>query len=64
MTTCPEKSPKEGISAPKMNVAKILTWLHYMYTMHNIPIQMNGISHTFMKTVKAIKPPDLQRILW
>ena len=54
MTMCPEKSPKEGMSAPKVNVAKILQWLHYMYTMNNIPIQMNGFSHTMMKNRKAL----------
>ena len=58
MTTCPEKFPKEGTSAPNVNVAKILTWVHYMYKMNNIPIQMNGIFHTFMKSGKSIKPPD------
>ena len=31
MTMCPEKSPKEGIPAPKVNVAKLLQWLHHMY---------------------------------
>ena len=60
MTTCPEKSLKEGTPAPTENVTKILTWLYYMYKMHNIPIQMNGILHTFMKTGKAIKPPDFK----
>ena len=39
MTTCPEKSPKEGTPAPKVNVAKILQWLHHMYKINNIPIQ-------------------------
>ena len=58
MTMCPEKSPKEGMSAPKVNVAKILQWLYYMYKMNNIPIQMNGFSHTMMKNGKALKPPD------
>ena len=58
MTMCPEKSPKEGMSAPKVNVAKILQWLHYMYKMNHIPIQMNGFSHTMMKNGKALKPPD------
>ena len=46
------------MSAPKGNVAKILQWLHYMYKMNNIPIQMNGLSHTMMKNGKALKPPD------
>ena len=58
MTLCPEKSPKEGMSAPKVNVAKILQWLHYMYKMNNIPIQMNGFSHTMMKNGKTLKLPD------
>ena len=58
MTTCPEKSPKEGTPAPKVNVAKILQWLHHMYKINNIPIQMNGFSHTMMKNGKALKPPD------
>ena len=58
MTTCPEKSSKEGMSAPKVNVAKILQWLHHMYKINNIPIQMNGFSHTMMKNGKALKPPD------
>ena len=58
MTMCPEKSPKEGMTAPKVNVAKILQWLHHMYKMNNIPIQMNGFSHTMMKNGKALKPPD------
>ena len=44
--------------APKVNVAKILQWLHHMYKMNNIPIQMNGFSHTMMKNGKALKPPD------
>ena len=35
MTMCPEKSPKEGMPAPKVNVAKILQWLHHMYKMNN-----------------------------
>ena len=55
MTMCPEKSPKEGMTAPKVNVAKILQWLHHMYKMNNIPIQMNGFSHTMMKNGKALK---------
>ena len=54
MTMCPEKSPREGMSAPKVNVAKILQWLHYMYKMNNIPIQMNGFSHTMMKNGKHL----------
>ena len=58
MTMCPEKSPKEGTPAPKVNVAKILQWLHYMYKMNNIPIQMNEFSHTMMKNGKALTPPD------
>ena len=58
MTMCPEKSPKEGTPAPKVNVAKILQWLHYMYQMNNIPIQMNGIFHTLMKSGKAIRPQN------
>ena len=58
MTTCPGKIPKEGIPAPKVNVTKNLQWLHFMYKMNNIPIQMNGIFHTFMKNGKTIKPPD------
>ena len=58
MTICPQKSPKEGTPVPKVDVAKILTWLHYMCKMNNIPIQMNGIFHTFMKSGKAITPPD------
>ena len=58
MTMCPEKSPKEGMPAPKVNVAKILQWLHHMYKMNNIPTQMNGFSHTMMKNGKALKPPD------
>ena len=35
-----------------------------MYKMHNIPIQMNGILHTFIKTGKAIKPPDFKWNFW
>ena len=58
MTMCPEKSPKEGMSAPKVNVAKVLQWLHHMYKVNNIPIQVNGFSHTMMKNGKALKPPD------
>ena len=54
MTMCPEKSPKEGTTAPKVNVAKILQWLHHMYKMNNIPIQMNGFSHTMMKNGKTL----------
>ena len=54
MTMCPEKSPKEGMSAPKVNVAKILQWLHHMYKVNNIPIQVNGFSHTMMKNGKAL----------
>ena len=34
MTTCPEKSPKEGQTVPTVHLAKILTWLHYMYKMN------------------------------
>ena len=60
MTTCQEESPKEGQTVPTVHLAKILTWLHYMYKMNKIPIELNGIYHTFMKNGKAIKPPDFK----